>query len=81
MNQRDPLLDSVNTTYADKGRTNDVICFRNRWIALVFLLDGAHIPLDWKYVRADHLSIYPTLKVLLEYAEAKRSFMYIHSVQ
>ena len=26
----DPLLDSVNTTYADKGRTNDVFCFRTR---------------------------------------------------
>ena len=35
----DPLLDSVNTTYADKGRTNDVFCFRTRWIALVFLLN------------------------------------------
>ena len=32
MNQRDPLLDSVKTTFAGKGKTKDVFCFK-----LVFL--------------------------------------------
>ena len=38
--------------------------FKTDWLALVFLWNGAHIPLDWKCVRADHPSIYLTLKVL-----------------
>ena len=38
--------------------------FKTDWLALVFLLNGAHIPLDWKCVREDHPSIYQTLKVL-----------------
>ena len=63
INQRDPPLDSVDTTCADKEKTKDVFCIKTNWLALVFLLNGAHIPLNWKCVREDHPSIYPTLKV------------------
>ena len=28
MNQHDPLLDSVTTTCADKGKMKDVFCFK-----------------------------------------------------
>lgn len=64
---------TIESTWSSFGFSKYNLCWQRKdercvllqnWLTCTFLWNGAHIPLDWKCVRADHPSIYLTLKVL-----------------